>query len=445
MDSGLTTNLFGYNMKSELADAIMGTNVYAYLYDPIGNRQLASANEVTNLYQANELNQYTNINEGAVEPVYDADGNMTSYGSLQFTWDAENRLVKVAPHYLITGSRIYEYEYDYMSRRVKKTAKRYTMPMSTWTMRTFDYDGWNLVRERVEFDGAVSTNQYVWGLDLSGTLQGAGGVGGLLAILSPDSCLLAPAYDANGNITDLVDTNGSVVAHYEYDPYGNTIAQSGAQADVNPFRFSTKYWDGETGFYYYGYRFYSPKLGRWLSRDPMGDEAFLRRFVAGRTWQQQRKYREESFQLLYLFVANNTFNSVDIFGLRWIDQMGGIISDINDLVDNLVFWDRLRLFGVGPKCGWEVLNQAFLPGGHGPYDHCMASCELAKDCGSLVSLLLGLSLEEVQLIFAIYQGWSSEALEALVDGSVKDILWDLQGTKCTEDCHCCCLKETGGK
>ena len=83
LDSGLTTNLFGYNMKSELADAIMGTNVYAYLYDPIGNRQLASANEVTNLYQANELNQYTNINEGAVEPVYDADGNMTSYGSLQ--------------------------------------------------------------------------------------------------------------------------------------------------------------------------------------------------------------------------------------------------------------------------------------------------------------------------------------------------------------------------
>ena len=70
---------------------------------------------------------------------------------------------------------------------------------------------------------------------------------------------------------------------------------------------------------------------------------------------------------------------------------------------------------------------------------------IGKRLRSLVSLLLGLSLEEVQLIFAIYQGWSSEALEALVDGSVKDILWDLQGTKCTEDCHCCCLKETGGK
>jgi RHS repeat-associated protein len=298
VDSGLTTNLFGYNMRSELADAIMGTNVYAYLYDPIGNRQLASANENTNLYQANELNQYTNINAGAVEPVYDPDGNMTSYGSWQFTWDAENRLVKVAPHYLITGSRIYEYGYDYMSRRVKKTAKRYTMPMSTWTMRTFDYDGWNLVRERVEFDGAVSTNQYVWGLDLSGTLQGAGGVGGLLCWIegrdgSPSRPFF-PSYDANGNITDLVDTNGTAVAHYEYDPYGNTIAQSGTQAEANPFRFSTKYWDGETGFYYYGYRFYSPVLGRWLNRDPIGERG-------GRN--------------LYNFVFNSGINIIDKLGL----------------------------------------------------------------------------------------------------------------------------------
>jgi len=297
VDSGLTTNLFGYNMKSELADAIMGTNIYAYLYDPIGNRQLASVNEVTNLYQANELNQYTNINEGAVEPVYDADGNMTSYGSWQFTWDAENRLVKIAPHYLITGSRIYEYEYDYMSRRVKKTAKRYTMPMSTWTMRTFYYDGWNLVRERVEFDGAVSTNQYVWGLDLSGTLQGAGGVGGLLCWIegrdgSPSRPFF-PSCDANGNIIDLVDTNGAVVAHYEYDPYGNTVAQSGDQADANPFRFSSKYWDGETGFYYYGHRFYSPELGRWLSRDPIGERGWIN---------------------LYEFVENTPLNRFDILG-----------------------------------------------------------------------------------------------------------------------------------
>jgi RHS repeat-associated protein len=270
VDSGLTTNLFGYNMKSELADAIMGTNIYAYLYDPIGNCQLASVNEVTNLYQANELNQYTNINEGAVVPVYDADGNMTSYGSWQFTWDAENRLISVSSN----GVPVVQNQYDYMSRRVMKATATQT--------NTFLYDGWNLIRENI---GAATTSSrsYVWGLDLSGTLQGAGGVGGLLCWIegrdgSPSRPFF-PSYDANGNITDLVDTNGTVVAHYEYDPYGNTIAKSGDQADTNPFRFSSKYRDGETGFYYYGYRFYSPSLGRWLNRDPIEEEGGINLFV----------------------------------------------------------------------------------------------------------------------------------------------------------------------
>jgi len=322
VDSGLTTNLFGYNMRSELADAIMGTNVYAYLYDPIGNRQLASANENTNLYQANELNQYTNINAGAVEPVYDPDGNMTSYGSWQFTWDAENRLVKVAPHYLITGSRIYEYGYDYISRRVKKTAKRYTMPMSTWTMRTFDYDGWNLIRERVEFDGAVSTNQYVWGLDLSQSLQGAGGVGGLLMVVkgraNPPGEPLFPSCDANGNISEYVDGGGSVVAQYEYDAFGNEISRSGAEAQSIPFRFSTKYFDDETSLYYYGYRYYSPTLGRWINRDPLVENAFYLAFAQRNLGLFVKAFVEVSEQSInaYCLLTNEPVGKYDYLGLQ---------------------------------------------------------------------------------------------------------------------------------
>ena len=283
-------------MRSELADAIMGTNIYAHLYDPIGNRQLASVNEVTNLYQANELNQYTNINEGAVVPVYDADGNMTSYGSWQFTWDAENRLISVSSN----GVPVVQNQYDYMSRRVMKATATQT--------NTFLYDGWNLIRENI---GAATTSSrsYVWGLDLSGTLQGAGGVGGLLCWIegrdgSPSRPFF-PSYDANGNITDLVDTNGTVVAHYEYDPYGNTIAKSGDQADTNPFRFSSKYRDGETGFYYYGYRYYNPELGRWLSRDPIGE-------MGGAN--------------IYVFVANCPLCFIDPHGLAACSWAVGLCS-----------------------------------------------------------------------------------------------------------------------
>ncbi len=259
------TNIFAYNQLSELTGAVMpalipagDTNTFAYQYDPIGNRQWARANEVTNLYQANELNQYTNINQGAVEPVYDLDGNMTQLGPWAYDWDGENRLISVSSN----GVPVVQNQYDYMSRRIMKATATQT--------NTFLYDGWNLVREDLGA-AAPSSRSYVWGLDLSQSLQGAGGVGGLLAILSPDSCLLSPAYDANGNVTDLVDTSGVVVAHYEYDPYGNTIAQSGDYADLNPLRFSSKYWDGETEFYYYGYRYYSPERGRWISSDPQNE------------------------------------------------------------------------------------------------------------------------------------------------------------------------------
>jgi RHS repeat-associated protein len=84
------------------------------------------------------------------------------------------------------------------------------------------------------------------------------------------------------------------VAHYEYDPFGNTIAQSGTLADENPFRFSTKYHDDETALYYYGLRYYSPDLGRWLSRDPIGESGGVN---------------------VYGFVNNTSPSSIDILGL----------------------------------------------------------------------------------------------------------------------------------
>ncbi len=285
VDSGLTTNLFGYNMRSELVDAIMGTNFYAYDYDPIGNRRVASMGTVSNVYEANSLNQYSTVSNSlspsAIRLQYDPDGNLVADGTWVYAWDAENRLVGVSPATTNVGSVRLSFAYDYMSRRVKKEVE--THDGSAWSHTlavVYTYDGWNLVCE--DASDAPKKNYYVWGLDLSGTLQGAGGVGGLLARVRADN-IPQPLYyscDANGNVTDVLDKNGAVVAHYEYDPYGNTIAKSGAQADANPFRFSTKYWDGEIGLYYYGYRFYSPALGRWLSRDPMEEEGGYGLYVA---------------------------------------------------------------------------------------------------------------------------------------------------------------------
>jgi RHS repeat-associated protein len=87
-----------------------------------------------------------------------------------------------------------------------------------------------------------------------------------------DGTFFFPFFDHNGNVTAYVDAQGTVVASYTYDAFGNTIAQTGSMADAFPHRFSTKYFDADTGLYYYGYRFYSPELGRWLNRDPIGEQ-----------------------------------------------------------------------------------------------------------------------------------------------------------------------------
>lgn len=134
----------------------------------------------------------------------------------------------------------------------------------------------NAMLDDISLERLPDETIYVWGLDLSGTLQGAGGVGGLLAErraadVDADTAWRFPLYDGNGNITDWINSRWEHIAHHEYDPFGN-------ETTGNPptsFGFSTKSLDGTLGLYYYGYRFYSPSLGRWLNRDPIRDVAFL--------------------------------------------------------------------------------------------------------------------------------------------------------------------------
>jgi len=69
-------------------------------------------------------------------------------------------------------------------------------------------------------------------------------------------------------VTAMLDGSQAVVATYTYDAFGNLMSQTGSLSQ--PFKFSTKLYDGETGLSYFGYRFYSPVLGRWITRDPIG-------------------------------------------------------------------------------------------------------------------------------------------------------------------------------
>jgi RHS repeat-associated protein len=156
--------------------------------------------------------------------------------------------------------------------------------------------------------------RYHWGADLSGNREGAGGVGGLLAITSGSTSQL-PLSDGNGNIVGTIDAaTGQRTAEYEYGPFGEPLRANGPMANANPFRFSTKYTDNETGLVYYGYRFYNSQTGRWLSKDPINEIGFR----AQRGVRSQRvRFREE--RNLYAFISNASVNFVDILGLSKAD------------------------------------------------------------------------------------------------------------------------------
>ncbi len=101
--------------------------------------------------------------------------------------------------------------------------------------------------------------------------------------------------DANKNVTDLTDSAGTIVAHYEYSPFGQLVKSSGAYANTNVFTWSSEYTDRETGLIYYNFREYDPKLGRWLSRDPIHKQGGLN---------------------LYAYISNKTINHIDKLGLQ---------------------------------------------------------------------------------------------------------------------------------
>ena len=258
--------------RSELAAAQIGANSYGYAYDSIGNRQWFSANGVTNGYAANCLNQYSSVEQSTfnIQPTYDADGNLTSDGAFNYAFDAENRLVSAYPTSPVGDSLSVENRYDHKHRRVRKIVKSYSGgSWQTTATHTFVWDDMNIVLEQIAFaDDSIRTVEYFWGNDLSGTEQGAVGVGGLIAV-SIDGSFFIPCYDHNGNIVCYVSESGTIAAQYVYDPYCNIVERYGSNPSLFNFGFSTKYYDREVDLVGYQYRFLRPSLGRWLNRDPI--------------------------------------------------------------------------------------------------------------------------------------------------------------------------------
>ena len=296
----------------------MRNGTSSYSFDQIGNRARVNVPEDPNphTYVANARNQYTSITGGtASSPSYDDDGNMTSDGAGNtHTWTGENRLEvytqgditvetkrggersrsneRCPEGWKAKGMAFHQNTYDGQGRRVRKLVK--DLGAVTQDLR-YMYDGWNLLYEVDMHQVSEPTRRYVWGLDISQSMQGAGGVRGLLFTES-NSMSHAVTYDANGNISEYIDlSDGSITAHLEYDAFGRIIAGTGTAPVM--FGFSTKYQDEQSGCYYYGFRYYDPEMGGWLNRDPNEERGGVN---------------------LYMFLTNNSQSLIDYLGMFWI-------------------------------------------------------------------------------------------------------------------------------
>ena len=137
----------------------------------------------------------------------------------------------------------------------------------------FIYDGWLLVQVRDGSNNVLLT--YTRGLDLSGSLAGAGGIGGLLARTDGNGSTFYHA-DGAGNITALMDGQQNMAARYMYSAFGRSVGQWGPMAPVNHIMFSSKeHFLNAEDIYDYGGRDWFTRPGRWGSRDPMGESGDL--------------------------------------------------------------------------------------------------------------------------------------------------------------------------
>jgi RHS repeat-associated protein len=314
---GGKNDTYGYDATGQVTAAAFGATAgpatESFQYDLAGNRT-NSTGLFSATYNANALDQYTQV--GGKNQINNINGNVTTLrqpgvADVFMTWDGENRLLSMHRNGGANPGRI-ENVYDVQHRRILKRVFA-SNGSGGWTLAksvAFTYDDWNVIEEReYNANGELTHHlRHTWGADVSGSLQGAGGVGGLVMSEELDTTGNSNPpvphyfwYDGNGNVTGIVDGAGSVEATYRYTSFGAMVESSTSTsfAQRNAMKFSTKYHDPEVepiaGTYYYGYRHFLPSTGRWPSRDPIGEEGGVN---------------------LYGMVGNALIGSVDLLGLK---------------------------------------------------------------------------------------------------------------------------------
>jgi YD repeat-containing protein len=295
---------FHYNQRSELTGAIVGTNTYAYTFDPVGNRQTAEEPDFSATYSVNTLNQYTNISYGQTSmfaPVFDLDGNQTllktTIGIWHVTYNAENR-----PIVFSNDTTLVKMTYDYMGRRFDY---KETVNGVVTRHERYLYRGYLQIAALTLLNASNVQSQLIHAI----VWDPAEPVATSPLMLSTSAEWYTYSFDQSKNVTELFDGFGAVSATYDYAPFGQGVAVLGTIVSVNPLTFSSEAADPVIGLNYFNWRHLNMIEGRWISRDPFFDFSFGKIFDP-----KQRQRGTLHMDYDYNFI-NNSFMAIDVNGL----------------------------------------------------------------------------------------------------------------------------------
>ncbi len=324
--------VYAYDAVYRLTSVDYGDgNDMDFYYDALGNRR-RTINGGTVNYQTNSLNQYTSVGGSAY--TYDDNGNLAFDGRFHYYYDCENRLLDVndAAH-----ARVASYAYDYLGRRISKTI--YGTP--NVTIR-YAYDGDQIL---AEYDGSGTLlRKFVYGPGLDEPI--------CLIDVANSNAAYYYHLDGLGSVVALSNVNNMLVERYAYDVFGRPTIRDpngvvlAAGARGNPYLFTGRAWDVESGLYYYRARYYDYATGRFLQPDPVGYQAGIN---------------------LYEYCSNNAVNFIDPSG-EWVEtawDVANVVIGAGSLVNNVRQgnWTWAALDAAGLAYDAVATAVPFLPGG----------------------------------------------------------------------------------
>ncbi len=310
---GSGTYSYGYDAISQLADVNYPTAAStAYTYDELGNR--TDVNEGSSVsYVSNNLNQYSTV--GGVNYSYDDNGNLVDVnsGAYLYSYDCENRLVGAN-----TPDANFVYGYDYKGRRVWSSDGSAAV--------NYCVDGDQVI---AEYDGNDSLlRKFVYGAGIDEPL--------IMVDVADNNAVYYYHFDGLGSVVALSDANSDVAEAYSYDVFGEPNRTS----DINnPYMFTARRYDADSGLYYYRTRYYAADIGRFLQPDTIGYKDGMN---------------------MYAYVHNNPVMNTDAYGLACSGtncQIGykksccdGRISEVHAFKGFWIFKKQILL-------GWRAKRQ----------------------------------------------------------------------------------------